>query len=42
VSMRTTLPLELLGSMRTSLVPSVGSKDLADHLESALPRQSPP
>ena len=30
VPMRTTLPLELLGSMRTSLVPSIGSKDLAD------------
>jgi hypothetical protein len=28
--MHTTLPSELLGSMRTSLVPSVGSKDLAD------------
>jgi hypothetical protein len=33
--MSTTLPLELLGSMRTSLVPSVGSKDLADRLESS-------
>ena len=26
VPMRTTLPLELLGSMRTSLVPSIGQK----------------
>ena len=34
VPMRTTLPLVLLGSMRTSLVPSIGSKDLADHLGS--------
>ena len=32
VPMRTTLPLELLGSMRTSLVPSIGSKDPADRL----------
>ena len=32
VPMCTTLPLELLGSMRTSLAPSTGSKDLTDHL----------
>ena len=32
VPMRTTLTLELLGSMRTSLTPSTGSKDTADHL----------
>ena len=30
--MRTTLPLEPLGSMRTSLAPSIGSKDLTDRL----------
>ena len=34
VLMRTTLPFELLGSMRTSLVPSIGSKHLADRLGS--------
>jgi hypothetical protein len=34
VPMHTTLPSELLGSMRTSLVSFVGSKDPADHLES--------
>ena len=34
VPMHTVLPLELLGSMRTSLTPSVGSKDLANRLES--------
>ena len=34
VSMRTTLPSELLGSMRTSLMPSAGLKDLIDRLES--------
>ena len=34
VSMRTTLPSEPLGSMRTSLAPSTGSKDLADRLGS--------
>ena len=34
VPMRTILPLEPLGSMRTSLVPSTGSKDLADRLGS--------
>ena len=33
VPMRTTLPSGLLGSMRTSLVPSIGSKDLTDYLE---------
>ena len=32
VPMHTTLPLEPLGSMRTSLVPSTGLKDLADLL----------
>ena len=32
VSMCTTLPLEPLGSMRTSLAPSIGLKDLANHL----------
>ena len=32
VPMRTTLPLELLGSMRTSLVPSNGLKDPANCL----------
>ena len=32
VPMRTTLPLEPLGSMRTSLVPSTGSKDPVDCL----------
>ena len=32
VPMRTTLPSELLGSMRTSLVPSTGSKDPANCL----------
>ena len=31
--MRTTLPSELLGSMRTSLTPSMGSKNLTDRLE---------
>ena len=30
--MRTTLPSEPLGSMRTSLAPSIGLKDLADRL----------
>ena len=30
VPMRTTLPSELLGSTRTSLMPSMGSKDPAD------------
>ena len=35
VPMRTTLPSEPLGSLRTSLVPSIGSKDLADHLGSS-------
>ena len=34
VPMRTTLPLEQLGSMRTSLAPSIGLKDLADCLGS--------
>ena len=32
--MHTTLPLEPLGSMKTSLAPSIGSKDPADHLGS--------
>ena len=32
VSMRTALPLELLGSMRMSLEPSAGSKDPTDRL----------
>ena len=32
VPMRTTLPLEPLGTMRTSLVPSIGSKDSANRL----------
>ena len=32
VPMHTTLPLETLESMRTSLAPYIGSKDLADHL----------
>ena len=32
VPMHTTLPLELLGSMRTSLAPSIGSNDPADYL----------
>ena len=34
VLMRTTLLLELLGSMRTSLAPSAGSKDPVDRLGS--------
>ena len=34
VPMRTTLPSELLGSMRTSFAPSMGSKDPVDHLGS--------
>ena len=34
VPMRTTLPLEPLGSIRTSLVPYIGSIDPADHLGS--------
>ena len=34
VPMRTTLPSGLLGSMRTSLAPSIGSKDLAGCLGS--------
>ena len=34
VPMRTILPSELLGSMRTSLAPSTGSKDPADRLGS--------
>ena len=34
VPMRTTLPLEPLGSMRTSLAPPIGSKDPADRLGS--------
>ena len=41
VSMRTTLPSELLGSMRTSLAPSAGSKDLADRLESGVYSATP-
>ena len=32
VPMRTTLRLEPLGSTRTTLAPSIGSKDLADRL----------
>jgi len=32
VPMRTTLPLGLLGSMRISLAPSIGLKDMADRL----------
>ena len=32
VPMRTTLPSEPLGSMRTSLEPSIGSKDPVDYL----------
>ena len=35
VPMRTTLPSGLLGSMRTSLEPSAGSKDLVDLLGSS-------
>ena len=34
VPMRSTLSSGLLGSMRTSLMPSTGSKDPADRLES--------
>ena len=34
VPMCTTFPLEPLGSMRTSLAPFTGSKDLTDHLGS--------
>ena len=37
VPMRTTLPLGLLGSVRTSLAPSTGSKDPADRLRSGAP-----
>ena len=36
VPMRTTLPSKSQGSMRTSLAPSTGSKDLADHLGSGV------
>ena len=36
VPMRPALPLEPLGSMRTSLAPSIGSKDLADRLGSGV------
>ena len=32
VPIRTTLPSEPLGSMRTSLAPSTGSKNMADRL----------
>jgi hypothetical protein len=42
VPMRTTLPSKLLGSMRISLVPSVGLKDLIDHLESGDSSVIPP
>ena len=38
VPMHTTLPLEPLGSMRTSLVPSTGSKDPVNRLGSVLLR----
>ena len=36
VPMRTTLPSKPLGSMRTSLAPSTGSKDPADRLGSGV------